>query len=593
MLNSKENQIDKTVGSEHRQKLIHAGKLHAIHWLVIVLSLLLTTGAWYFSKEQLHEKIQGQFEREADQTIELVKERMELYENALWGGVSMIDMNKGEINDKQWLAYANSLQIVKTYPGINGIGVIFNVQKEQMPAYMAKETSSRPGYKLHPEHNEAEYWPITYIEPASTNTKAIGLDMAFETNRYSSIKKARDSGEAQMTGPITLVQDDKKTPGFLFYAPFYKNGQKPQDIDARRNTIVGVTYAPFIMEKLMQGTLAQQNRHVSVKISDENTLLYEDGSNLKHKPMFSKSVPVPLYGRNWSFEIWSNVDFNKASANTQPYIILFGGIVIDALLLALFLFLTRANRLALFYADEMTRELKDKTVDLQRSNHDLEQFSYVASHDLKSPLRGISQLVTWIGEDIDDKEATDEHLELMASRILRMENLLDDLLAYARVGRGDEQFRKIDSKQQLLFLYDMVSAPSKFELQLKGEFPTFNTLNAPFEQVFRNLFSNAIKHHDKSSGIITVTVTDADPHYCFKVSDDGPGIDGAYHDKIFDLFQTLKPRDEVEGSGMGLAIIKKIMSHHGGRIEVQSEDGKGACFSVYWPKIIIQVNEEK
>ncbi|MFT4929941.1 MAG: signal transduction histidine kinase/type II secretory pathway pseudopilin PulG [Phenylobacterium sp.] len=571
--------------SEQRKKLVKAGSLHWVHWLVVVLSILLTLGAWFFSKEQLAQKVEQQFQRQANQVVELVTERMALYENALWGGVSMIASNNSETSYDQWKAYANSLHIGQTYPGINGIGVIFNVQPAQMEQYLHKERLSRPDYGLHPQHQQAEFWPITYIEPYEGNQGAVGLDMAFETNRYTSILKARDSGAAQVTGPITLVQDAKKTPGFLFYAPFYKDGLQPTTLEARRANIIGVTYAPFIMENLMNGTLARQKRQVGIRLSDGDELLFEDASRAE-QPMYSKHANVQMYGRSWDFNIWSKVEFEKSASSSQPYFILIGGVVIDSLLVALFVFLSRANRTALALADEMTRELEEKTIHLEKSNHDLEQFSYVASHDLKSPLRGIDQLTTWISEDIDDKEQTEGHLKLMRNRVHRMENLLDDLLTYARIGQEESKIQQIDSKEVIESLYDLMSPPTAFTLKLEGDFPVFDTSYVPFQLVFRNLINNAIKHHHSEDGTVTISVAQKNGLYEFKVQDDGPGISVQYHEKIFALFQTLKPRDEVEGSGMGLAIIKRMVGYLGTDIHVTSVEGEGTCFTVTWPMTI-------
>jgi len=575
-----------TKGTEQREKLVSAGSLHWIHWLVISLSIILTVGAWYFSKQQLEQKIEAQFLREASQTVELVKERMELYENALWGGVALVDSNGGDINYDQWLAYSNSLRIDESYPGINGIGVIFNIQPNQLETYLAKEVARRPDYKMHPTHNESEYWPITYVEPAAPNKKAIGLDMAFEANRYGGIKKSRDAGAAQLTGPITLIQDAKKTPGFLFYTPFYKDGNKPKTVDERRRDIVGVTYAPFIMHKLMQGTLASQKRHVGVKISDGDDILYEDDSDKDESPLFSNKVGVEMYGRVWDFDIRSNLSFRQASSNNQPLMILVGGVVIDSLLLALFVFLTKANRRALSYADQMTEELKVESEKLEQSNEELSDFAYVASHDLKSPLRGIDQLAIWISEDIDNKEETIGHLKMMRNRVSRMESLLDDLLDYSKVGRVEDKFKSIDTKKVLESVYELMSPPEDFSLELDGSFPVFNTVNAAFQMVFRNLINNAIKHHDREGGKLVISVEENAKFYIFRLQDDGPGIEPKYHEKIFGLYQTLKSKDEMEGSGMGLAIIKKTVMHYSGDISVESREGLGACFVVNWPKEI-------
>ena len=359
---------DISTSSKQSQKLLRAGTMHWFHWVVISLSIVLTISAWYFSKMQLSEKVEERFHRETDRVVELVKERMQLYENALWGGVALYDASE-KVTYPEWVIYAKSLQIDKIYPGINGIGVIHNIQSAGLEAYFARERKWRPDYKIHPKHHESEYWPITYVEPVGPNQKAIGLDMAFETNRYTAIKKARDTGQAQVTGPIILVQDAKKTPGFLFYTPFYKEGQKPQTIEERRENIDGVTYAPFIMHKLMEGTLAQRNRHVGLKISDGGELLYDDHSSgskvaIDEDPFFRKTVQMSMYGRTWTFDLWSNQDFRAAASSVQPYMILFGGVVIDSLLFMLFFLISRSNQQAISYADRKTQELQQANTEL-------------------------------------------------------------------------------------------------------------------------------------------------------------------------------------------------------------------------------------
>ncbi|GAA4652762.1 hypothetical protein GCM10023116_50460 [Kistimonas scapharcae] len=203
-----------------RSKLEKGTRLHLPHWAIIFLSLFLTFGAWYFSSQQVQQKNKTKFDQEAERIISLVKERMQLYENALWGGAALIDSNGSQMTYDQWKAYAGSLNIDQAYPGINGIGVIYNIKPEDFENYLFKERKKRPHYTVHPIHNKKEYWPITYIEPETPNKAAVGLDMAFEQNRYTAIKRARDEGSAQVTGPITLVQDAKKRPIFYSIPPY-------------------------------------------------------------------------------------------------------------------------------------------------------------------------------------------------------------------------------------------------------------------------------------------------------------------------------------------------------------------------------------
>lgn len=571
-----------------REKLIQAGQMHLVHWLIVLLSIVLTFTAWQFSRLQLNQKLETKFHRNAEQVVNSVKERMKLYENALWSSVAFIDAVDTPITYRTWLSYSRSLKIDATYPGINGIGVIYNIQPPQLDSYLLKQRELRPHFSIHPKHHESEYWPITYIEPALPNQKAIGLDMAFEKNRYVSIQKARDSGQAQLTGPITLVQDAKKTPGFLFYTPFYENGAKPDNLESRRALIEGVTYAPFIMKNLMQGTLAEKYRHVSIQIHDNGQLLFDDHADrnlddVDQDPLFSKEEHVELYGRVWTFSIQSNLAFRNEFSSNQSAFILIGGLVIDALLLTLFLLLTKANREALAYADKITQALKEKTLTLEKSNSDLEQFSYVASHDLKSPLNAIKNLVEWITEDCQNiiPDESKKHLALLTQRTDRMMRLLDDLLEYSRINRNKFKNEPVNLKDISTDVFSMQDKTEGFTLSAPDV--EIAIPKTPLEIVLRNLISNAIKHHESKSGAINVLYESNPDYHIIIVEDDGPGIPLELHEKALEMFQTLKPRDKVEGSGMGLAMIKRIVEHYKGKILITSDGKHGTKISIYWP----------
>ena len=233
-------------------------------------------------------------------------------------------------------------------------------------------------------------------------------------------------------------------------------------------------------------------------------------------------------------------------------------------------------------------ELEHSNNELQRSNKELETFAYVASHDLKSPLRGIAQLSTWIEEDLESKEyeAVAGHTVLLRNRIQRMEKLLDDLLIFYRAGKTEGTLIEVDVNQIVTELFEIQNNKPGLRLELGNQLPRILTLSTPFELIIRNLFSNAIKHHDKQEGVIKVSSKILNDHFFeFTVCDDGPGIPAQFHQRIFGMFQTLKPRDELEGSGMGLALIKKIVDTYGGEVTLKSE-GRGACFSFSWPQNI-------
>jgi len=232
-----------------------------------------------------------------------------------------------------------------------------------------------------------------------------------------------------------------------------------------------------------------------------------------------------------------------------------------------------------------TIALEYSNQELERSNKELETFAYVASHDLKSPLRGIAQLSTWIEEDLaeNDLSVVAEHTKLLRNRIQRMEKLLDDLLVFYRAGKAEGAIVDTDVNQLVTEIFEIQNNKPGLRLEILSPLPQFKTLSTPFELVIRNLFSNAIKHHDKSEGVIQVSYrTIDDKCFEFSICDDGPGIPEKFHNRVFGMFQTLKPRDELEGSGMGLALIKKIVETYGGKVSLASE-GRGACFSFTWP----------
>ena len=225
---------------------------------------------------------------------------------------------------------------------------------------------------------------------------------------------------------------------------------------------------------------------------------------------------------------------------------------------------------------------------LSQTNKELETFAYVASHDLKSPLRGISQLSGWIEEDLSsgDTEELTKHTAMMRNRIARMEKLLDDLLVFYRAGKTDGNLSQVDVAQMAQELFDIHNNKPGLRLELGNNLPRFETLATPFEQVIRNFFSNAIKHHDRDSGVIRLSCNTLDNgFYQFQVCDDGPGIPEKFQERVFGMFQTLKPRDELEGSGMGLALIKKIVETYAGHISLHSQ-GRGCCFTFTWPQTL-------
>ena len=238
---------------------------------------------------------------------------------------------------------------------------------------------------------------------------------------------------------------------------------------------------------------------------------------------------------------------------------------------------------------------KTNAEELNRSNVELEKFAYAAAHDLRSPLRAIQDLLQWTLEDEENVFSEDgqANMALLQARIKRLNLLLSDLLEYSRVGQEYQDLSELSLDKVVREISDLVDPEKHFAITYSGHPEPVTTYATPLRQILLNLISNGVKHHDQTKGQITVHTHLENDRIHITVSDDGPGIPTAYQDRVFGLFETLKPRDEVEGSGLGLAIIRKSLEHQKGKIRLKSEPEttRGSSFSFDLPEMSAQSTE--
>lgn len=256
---------------------------------------------------------------------------------------------------------------------------------------------------------------------------------------------------------------------------------------------------------------------------------------------------------------------------------------------ALLQMLANFTATALSNVDLYTR-LEDKVRALEVSNFELDAFAWAASHDLRAPLRAIDYLSTRAAKDIADGDnaAALARLDTLRQRTRRMSTLLASMQDYARAGAEPDgsDIEMADGGTIIEDLHLLCDLPAGFRLDIGDGFADIRLPRVPAQRVFGNLVDNAVRHHDRDGGTITIALGETDRDHVFTVSDDGPGIPEKYTDKAFAIFQTLRPRDESEGSGMGLALVRKTLAALGGNIQLApaAEDGRGATFTITWPK---------
>jgi PAS domain S-box-containing protein len=221
-----------------------------------------------------------------------------------------------------------------------------------------------------------------------------------------------------------------------------------------------------------------------------------------------------------------------------------------------------------------------KSIELARSNKNLEEFAYIVSHDLKAPLRAIGSLSNFLEEDYSDKLGPNglELLKLMVGRVDRLNNLIEGILKYSKIGRSQQKTEKVNLNNIVKEVIELIAPPGNIEIKIETFLPTILYDPIKAEQVFQNLIGNSIKYMDKPKGIIRIGSSSEGNFWKFYVADNGPGIGEKYFEKIFQIFQTLSPRDKKESTGIGLSIVKKIIETNGGKIWLESKVGQGSTF---------------
>jgi len=235
---------------------------------------------------------------------------------------------------------------------------------------------------------------------------------------------------------------------------------------------------------------------------------------------------------------------------------------------------------------ELMEEFENTNQELEKTNDELKDFAHIISHDLKAPLRGVSSIANWIESDYFDQIDDDgkEQIKLLQGRVERMHNLIEGVLQYSKVGCVKEEPVQIDLNELIAEIIDFVSVPENIIVTIDNRLPVIKCERTRILQIFENLLSNAVKYMDKPEGKIKIDCVDEEDFWKFSVADNGPGIEEVHFEKIFKIFQTLSPRDEIESTGVGLTVVKKIIELYGGRIWLESKLKEGSTFYFTFPK---------
>ena len=438
-----------------------------------------------------------------------------------------------------------------------------------------------PGFAIRPPGRRDVYAPVSYLHPVEGNASAFGLDAYSRPGRREAAERARDTARPAAPPPDLLVQEEEPNArSVLVMLPVYRGIDQMPPAGARRARWLGVVYAGIRLPDLLRG-VADPVRGEDVEIRDAGRVVYDaDPRRNAATADERRTRPLTAAGRRWQVVYATRDPLLSDGARAVPWLIGLLGVLVSLLAGAVVQTMSSAQRRAQALAAEMTE-------DLRRSNQDLERFAFLASHDLQQPLRtiiGFLQLLAkQSGDRLDDRGR--EYVDYAVRGAQQMATLIDDLLAYSRVARDRRPLEPVALDDAWRTATEQLKASiDHSEAQVTQDpLPVVLGDHGQLAQVFGNLIGNAIKYRSDEAPVVHASSRMRDGICEVTVQDNGVGIEPDQHERIFEMFSRGHQEDDVEGTGVGLALARRIVERSGGSLTVRSQPGRGSCFIVRLP----------
>lgn len=570
----------------------HARMHSIIALLVFAVGLAATVYYWGNLRQSVHADMEAAYHRQMNEISTAAGGRLVLYQNLLRSAAGLFKITGLTLTQSQWVNFNKPYDIAQNFPDVEGIGASRYLQPDEVESYLERRyQQGDTNFKIFPEGERSAYVPVTFnAQYAGNNGKSRGYDGYAEPVRRKAMDYAIDSGEASMSGPLTLISESRPNrQSFILYMPIYKDGMPTGNKSERRAAILGFAYMAIDARTLLDSLLAtSKNDYIAVKMVDAEQ---KNGGTLYKSDNFDKvagldgaivdSRTSTIYGHKWHITLAASPSLLPARERQLPQTALWRGLVTCIFFSVLVWYLI---------TDRERKYARQKQEEVQTAKDDLLS---LASHQLRTPATVVKQYVGMLLQGYAG-DLTKQQMEMLENAYESNERQLEIINQLLYVARLDAD--RIKLRCEKTDITKLLRDTSRDQSQTIAERQQQLTMHMPkqslyaeidphyMRMVFDNLLSNAIKYTPEG-GSITLSVRRAGGYIIVRVTDTGVGIDPSLQSTVFEKFTRVENElsNDVNGSGVGLYLTQKIVQLHGGSIEVKSSVGKGSTFTVRMP----------
>jgi signal transduction histidine kinase len=560
-----------------------------------------------FTARQVDQREDQLLDERAQAVIDAIDRRIETYTEKLFG-VRAAFTGSRRVTHAEYDTFLGTQEVGRRYPGVLGIGYASVAPDARRDAFIRRVDRDAqaagigyPPFMIRPNAERPGTVAITYVHPVEPNRQAFGLDLMSEASRRTALGIARDSARPAATAPLRLVTETTDQEGILILLPHYAGHDQRPPAGERVERLRGAAFVAIRLPDLIRSAI-RTGPGVDLEIYDVGAVgtvpsrlrAGDEAFDLRGGAQAARSggdhsriLATEIAGRQWRVYYRTGAALVGAGERAMPWLIAILGLVVSLLATAAISLARSAQRRAVLIADQMTADLQASQAELARSNEELERFAFLASHDLQQPLRTVNGFLQLLqlrhGDEL--KGRAREYVEYAVRGTRQMSTLIDDLLTYSRAGRSDRAPEPVALDRAWDTAVEQLQATIEDSgaTVTRGPLPTVCADAGQMTQLFANLIGNGVKYRGDAPPEVRAEARRVDAGWEIAVRDNGIGIDPKDHDKIFGMFRRLHGDERFEGTGLGLALVKRIVENAGGTIRVESEVGRGSTFLVTLP----------